>query len=86
MAFNQNTFIIWSTFKNSFFDYEYGDVLTHNVKKNSLFTRGPLFRALCIISLTMLLRRQLLKYIMPTTLSNPLLFLLKKCENFFNKK
>ena len=32
------------------------------------------------VSLTTSLRRQFVKY-MPTTFSNPLLFLLKKCEN-----
>ena len=39
----------------------------------------------CIVSLTTSLSRQLIKYML-TTLSNPLLFLLKKCENLLQCK
>ena len=57
-----------------------------------IVNQGPVVQS--IVSLTTSLRRHFVKY-MPTTLSNPLLFMLKKCENplqckrfshFFNKK
>ena len=56
----------------------YGCSDIYRRKLNRLKVQGLLVQS--IVSLTMSLRRQLVKY-MPTTLSNKLLFLLEKCEN-----
>ena len=53
------------------------------VLHKDLTYQGPVVQS--IVILTTSLRRHFVKY-MPTTLSNPLLFLLKKCENLLQCK